>query len=102
MNPSRHNPKMAQYLLAAVGNTPLVELDFLEEIPKGVRLFAKLETTNPGGSIKDRRDRPVRSVSAPGIGVECYPNCYPRPPAPQSCRTKPLKTFESAPCYSRS
>ena len=41
-------------LFAGIGDTPLVELDFLEEIPEGVRLFAKLESTNPGGSIKDR------------------------------------------------
>ena len=41
-------------LFAGIGETPLVELDFLEGIPEGVRLFAKLESTNPGGSIKDR------------------------------------------------
>ena len=41
-------------VFAGIGGTPLVELDFLEEIPGGVRLFAKLESVNPGGSIKDR------------------------------------------------
>ena len=41
-------------VFTGIGETPLVELDFLEEIPEGVRLFAKLESTNPGGSIKDR------------------------------------------------
>lgn len=42
-------------ILQAVGNTPLVELtDAFPEIPAGVRLFAKLESVNPGGSIKDR------------------------------------------------
>ena len=41
-------------VFSGIGNTPLVELDFLEEIPQGVRLFAKLESANPGGSIKDR------------------------------------------------
>lgn len=41
-------------LFSGIGDTPLVELDFLEEIPQGVRLFAKLESANPGGSIKDR------------------------------------------------
>lgn len=41
-------------LFSGIGNTPLVELDFLEEIPQGMRLFAKLESANPGGSIKDR------------------------------------------------
>lgn len=41
-------------LFSGIGDTPLVELEFLEEIPQGVRLFAKLESANPGGSIKDR------------------------------------------------
>lgn len=40
-------------LLRAVGDTPLVELDF-SELPAATRLFAKLESVNPGGSIKDR------------------------------------------------
>jgi len=42
----------AQALLGSVGHTPLVELSALA--PAGVRLFAKLESVNPGGSIKDR------------------------------------------------
>ncbi|HST33131.1 MAG TPA: cysteine synthase A [Solirubrobacteraceae bacterium] len=41
-----------------VGNTPLVELgEMLAGTPaadNGVRLFAKLESFNPGGSVKDR------------------------------------------------
>jgi cysteine synthase B len=40
----------AQSLLAAVGRTPLVELDSRS----ASRLFVKLETANPGGSLKDR------------------------------------------------
>ncbi len=40
-------------LLAAVGNTPLVELTRLNPNPR-VRIFAKLEGNNPGGSVKDR------------------------------------------------
>jgi O-acetylserine dependent cystathionine beta-synthase len=36
-----------------VGNTPLFEITHFE-LPEGVRLFAKLEFMNPGGSIKDR------------------------------------------------
>ena len=40
-------------LLAGIGGTPLVELDGLGA-PDGVRIFAKLESVNPGGSLKDR------------------------------------------------
>jgi cystathionine beta-synthase (O-acetyl-L-serine) len=36
-----------------IGHTPLVELTNMG-LPDGVRLFAKLEYFNPGGSIKDR------------------------------------------------
>jgi len=36
-----------------IGNTPLVEIKQFQ-LPKGVRLFAKLEFMNPGGSVKDR------------------------------------------------
>ena len=36
-----------------IGNTPLMELTSFS-LPKGVKLFAKLEYYNPGGSIKDR------------------------------------------------
>jgi O-acetylserine dependent cystathionine beta-synthase len=36
-----------------IGNTPLMELTQFQ-LPNGVRLFAKLEFMNPGGSVKDR------------------------------------------------
>lgn len=36
-----------------IGNTPIVELTKFS-LPQGVRLFAKLEYFNPGGSVKDR------------------------------------------------
>jgi len=36
-----------------IGNTPIVEITQIE-LPAGVRLFAKLEYFNPGGSVKDR------------------------------------------------
>ena len=39
-------------MLTHIGNTPMVELRHLDTGP--CRLFAKLEQTNPGGSIKDR------------------------------------------------
>ncbi len=40
-------------LLDAIGNTPLVEIRNLNPFPR-IRIFAKLEGCNPGGSIKDR------------------------------------------------
>src|SRR3974390_2336679 len=39
-------------VLGLIGQTPVVELRKLEAGP--CRLFAKLESQNPGGSIKDR------------------------------------------------
>jgi len=40
-------------ILDAIGNTPMVEIRRLNPNP-AVRIFAKLEYVNPGGSIKDR------------------------------------------------
>jgi cysteine synthase B len=40
-------------ILSAIGHTPLVELKRINPNPK-VRIMAKLEGNNPGGSIKDR------------------------------------------------
>jgi len=40
-------------ILDTVGNTPLVELQKLNP-NKNVKIFAKLEGNNPGGSVKDR------------------------------------------------
>jgi cysteine synthase B len=40
-------------ILDTVGNTPLVELQHLNTNPN-VKVFAKLEGNNPGGSVKDR------------------------------------------------
>lgn len=44
---------MARSVLDLIGNTPVVELHRFSTNP-GVRILAKLEGTNPGGSIKDR------------------------------------------------
>lgn len=40
-------------VLDSIGNTPLVKLETLNTNPR-VRVFAKLEGNNPGGSVKDR------------------------------------------------
>ena len=44
---------MTHTLIEEIGNTPLVEIRHLNPNP-GVRVLAKLEYMNPGGSIKDR------------------------------------------------
>jgi cystathionine beta-synthase len=54
-----------------IGNTPLVRI----ANPRGVRLFAKLEQYNPGGSIKDRiaammiAQAEVRGDLRPGMAI---------------------------------
>ena len=40
-------------VLDSIGNTPLVKLETLNTNPR-VKVFAKLEGNNPGGSVKDR------------------------------------------------
>ena len=40
-------------ILDLVGNTPMAEIKKLNPNPR-VRMFAKLEGNNPGGSVKDR------------------------------------------------
>ena len=41
-------------VLDAIGNTPLLELRGLVDLEPNVSIHAKLETFNPGGSVKDR------------------------------------------------
>src|SRR3954469_3029563 len=48
-------PVRVPSVLQLVGNTPLVEIRNIRDgVAPGVRLFAKLEGFNPGGSVKDR------------------------------------------------
>jgi len=56
----------ANTVLDLVGNTPLLEIKRLTAglIPPGVRIFAKLEGFNPGGSVKDR---PAKKMLEVGI-----------------------------------
>jgi len=51
--PAEMSQDEAFSLPAAIGNTPLVALNHLNPNP-AVRLLAKLEGNNPGGSVKDR------------------------------------------------
>jgi cysteine synthase A len=45
--------KIYQSILDLIGNTPIVKLNKLPE-PNGAEIFMKLESFNPGGSVKDR------------------------------------------------
>ncbi len=69
----RNRPCGGRYedLVAAIGNTPLVELKRFSPKP-GVRVWAKLESANPTGSVKDRvarsliEDAEERGLIRPG------------------------------------
>lgn len=60
--------------LGQIGNTPLVKLTFLSQ-PGGATLWAKLESDNPGGSIKDRialamiEDAEKNGLLSPGMTI---------------------------------
>jgi cysteine synthase B len=60
--------------LDLIGNTPLLRL-FAEELPPQVRLYAKAEWFNLGGSVKDRpalwmiRDGERRGLLRPGMRI---------------------------------
>ena len=51
-------------LIAAIGGTPLIPLDRMASRFPGLRLLAKAEHLNPGGSVKDR---PARAMILDGI-----------------------------------
>jgi len=69
----RNRPCGGRYgdLVQSIGNTPLIELKRLSPKP-GVRIWAKLESRNPTGSVKDRvaramiEDAEERGAIAPG------------------------------------
>lgn len=47
-------PRTDETVLSAIGHTPLVQLPRLFANSRGIRVYAKLELLNPGGSAKDR------------------------------------------------
>lgn len=48
------HPHVYSSVLELIADTPLVEIGRIEaEAPRG-RVFGKLESANPGGSVKDR------------------------------------------------
>jgi cysteine synthase B len=69
----RNRPCGGRYsdIVASIGNTPLVELPNLSPKP-GVHIWAKLESRNPTGSVKDRvaraliEDAEEKGAIAPG------------------------------------
>jgi cysteine synthase B len=69
----RNRPCGGRYgdIIQSIGNTPLIELKRLSPKP-GVRIWAKLESRNPTGSIKDRvaraliEDAEARGMISPG------------------------------------
>src|SRR5437870_5858626 len=71
--PLQNRPCGGRYgdIVQAIGNTPLVELERLSPKP-GVRIWAKLESHNPTGSVKDRvaramiEDAEEKGAIAPG------------------------------------
>jgi [CysO sulfur-carrier protein]-thiocarboxylate-dependent cysteine synthase len=72
----RNRPCGGRYgdVVESIGNTPLVELKRLSPKP-GVRIWAKLESTNPTGSVKDRvaraliEDAEEKGAIEPGMTV---------------------------------
>lgn len=51
-SPTRHPSARGPGVLALIGNTPLIKLESFDTGP--CELYVKLESQNPGGSIKDR------------------------------------------------
>jgi cysteine synthase len=54
-----HSPlkelKRVESVLDLIGDTPLLQIRRITEgLPAGVKIYAKLEGLNPGGSVKDR------------------------------------------------
>jgi [CysO sulfur-carrier protein]-thiocarboxylate-dependent cysteine synthase len=74
--PLQNKPCGGRYgdLIQSIGNTPLVELRRLSPKP-GVRIWAKLESRNPTGSVKDRvarsliEDAEDKGVIGPGMTI---------------------------------
>ena len=66
--------KMADSIVELIGNTPMVRLHRLVE-PRMATVLAKLESFNPGGSVKDRiclamiEDAEARGLLRPGATV---------------------------------
>ena len=75
------------HLLDLIGNTPLLDLSALTGRPE-VKLYAKAELANPGGSVKDRpalamvRDAERRGLFAGGGACSIPRRATPGSPTP--------------------
>ena len=71
-------------IVQAIGHTPLVELKRLSPKP-GVRIYAKLESYNPTGSVKDRVARAlIEDAEAGGRSGPARRSSSRRPATPAS------------------
>ncbi len=52
--PLPEHPRVYSSVIDLIGNTALVELNRLDVSPARARVWGKLESMNPGGSVKDR------------------------------------------------
>jgi len=66
--------KYLERIQDSIGNTPLLRIGNFD-VPNGNRIFAKLELSNPGGSVKDRvgmymiADAEKRGILKPGYTI---------------------------------
>jgi len=55
VRPPLKEPKKVESALDLIGDTPLLQIQKISEgLPSAVKIYAKLEGFNPGGSVKDR------------------------------------------------
>ena len=48
-------PEIKNTVLETIGETALVQLrEITKDLPKGIEIWVKMESMNPGGSVKDR------------------------------------------------
>ena len=67
--PPRHGRAPVESIARLVGHTPLVRLRRIGADLPGIRLYAKCEFANPGGSVKDR---PALRMIEAALGDGCF------------------------------
>ena len=78
-------------VLDMIGNTPMIEVNTLDRGP--CRLFLKLESQNPGGSIKDRIGKSMIEAAEADGSL--------KPPAAPSSRRPPATPGSASPWWRR-